>query len=82
MFEKVKSDRMGSHPDWIDFLQSDDWANDGGASSKIRETSKDDNSSPAETYKMAEMPRRVPNKHIISLDEFDDIRNIVSKSSL
>jgi hypothetical protein len=39
LFDKVKSDRIGSHPDWTDFLQSADWAND---AAKIRESSKDD----------------------------------------
>ena len=68
LFDKVKSDRMGSHPDWQDFLQSDDWVDE-----EMREPpSKDD--LPAETYKMADLPRRVPSKHIISLEEFDDIK--------
>ena len=74
LFDKVKSDRMGSHPDWQDFLQSDDWVDE-----EMREPpSKDD--LPAETYKMVDLPRRVPSKHIISLEEFDDIKSLVSKS--
>jgi hypothetical protein len=127
LFDKVKSDRIGSHPDWTDFLQSADWSND---AAKIRESSKDDiqafspsafwiendaaktrdasndessdfshqsadwtnskatkmressedDGSPAETYKMAGVERRVPSKHIISLAEFDDVKKLVATS--
>ncbi len=126
LFDKVKSDRIGSHPDWTDFLQSADWSND---AAKIRESNKDDiqafspsafwtendaaktrdasndessdfsqaadwmnskttkmressddDGSPAETYKMAGVERRVPSKHIISLAEFDDVRKLFATS--
>jgi len=126
LFDKVKSDRIGSHPDWTDFLQSADWSND---AAKIRESSKDDiqafspsafwiendaaktrdasndesidfsqsadwtnskatkmressedDGSPAETYKMGGVERRVPSKHIISLKEFDDVKKLVATS--
>jgi hypothetical protein len=71
---------MGSHSDWLDFLQSDDWPEDAESEDdeEMREyESKDD--IPVETYKMAGLERKVPNKHIISLDEFDDIKSIVVK---
>ncbi len=123
LFDKVKSDRIGSHPDWTDFLQSADWSDD---AAKIRESSKDDiqafspsafwiendaaktrdasndesldfsqsadrkttkmressedDGSPAETYKMAGVQRRMPSKHIISLEEFDDVKKLVATS--
>ena len=125
LFDKVKADRMGSHPDWTDFLQSADWAENAATKepesskddslkfrssadrtenkeAKMRDARKDDSSeslpsadesdidaakapesiqddSPIETYKMAgTQRRRVPSKHIISLAEFDDIKNLVS----
>jgi hypothetical protein len=69
---------MGNHPDWTDFLQSDDWAPDEEAAKILESSTKDD--IPTETYKMAGAQRRVPSKHVISLDEFDDIKNIVATS--